>query len=220
MNNTESRFFQWIMGESRGDIKVFDKIEEDDGIIYLVFKDGSRINEIFVAPLNQQDLTGKMMAEIDHPNNYWKFQEEVVGQQDEIYETNGEGERVCVQPYVAGKKQTRYIPPRPSGPRTSNFGMISQPTPKPVIVEVEKLISNVDENDPVCILMQKSKKVEQNIEMELTVSMPSKNLYNIAKESFENGALKTIEYIIKNIEIKDIKEALKIAITEMYEKPD
>ena len=216
----ESRWFQWIHGERRGEILMFDKIEEEGGNIYVCFKDGSRMNEIFVAPLNQQDLSGKLMAEIDHPSNFWKFQEEIVGQEDEKWETNANGENVCVQPYVPGKKVARAIPPKLSGPRSSNFGMITAPPPKPVIVEVEKLMSDVDENDPVFILMQKSKKVNQEIEMTLVVSMPPKNLYNIAKESFEFGDKKCVEYILKNIEIKDIKEALKTAITNMYENSD
>jgi len=215
-----SRFFQWIHGDKRGDIQIFDKIEEEDNNIYICFKGGSRINEIFVAPLNQQDLTGKLMAEIDHPSNFWKFQEEIVGQEDEKWETNANGENVCVQPYVPGKRVARAIPPRPSGPRSSNFGMISTPPAPPVVVEVEKFKINVDESDPVFILMQKSKKIDQEIEMTLVVAMPPKNLYNIAKESFELGAQKTVEYILKNIEIKDIKEALKTAITNMYESSD
>lgn len=218
---SEQRWFQWIHGDERGNILFFDHIETEDDNNYIVFKDKSRINENFVAPLNQQDLTGKLMAEIDHPNNFWKFHEEVVGEQQEVWELNAEQERVCVQPYIPGKKIMRAIPPRPSAPRTSSFGVIHIPPPPPVIIEVEKFKTNIDlQNDPVCIMMSKSKKIDSEIEMSLIISMPSKNLYDVAKESFENGANKVVDFVVSNIKIEEIKKALKTAIIQMYENPN
>ena len=74
--SNEIRFFQWVAGERRGEIVILDKIEEEDGQIYLSFKDGSRINVDFVAEINQRDLTGKLMAEVESPNNVWQFVDE------------------------------------------------------------------------------------------------------------------------------------------------
>ena len=210
------RYFQWIFGERRGDILIFKQVEEDDGNLYIAFKDGSRINETFVAPLNAQDLTGKMMAEIDHPSNFWKFQEELVGQQEEIWETNAEGERVCVQPFVEGKKIIRYIPPKPSGPRNSSFGIVSTPPLPPVVIEVEKFKTDVNINDPVYITLEKSKKVEFDVDLTITVTAPSKELFNLIKENFENGEQKTIDYIIQHIDIEYIKKSLITSFKNLY----
>ena len=128
----EIRYFQWVIGEKKGQIQIFDRIDTDDGALYIVFKDGSRINETLVAPLNAKDLTNKMMAEIDHPDNPWKLKEEWVGRQEEVWELNAEQERVCVQPFVEGRKVINLIPPRPTAPRSSSFGQISNPTPAPL----------------------------------------------------------------------------------------
>jgi hypothetical protein len=210
MDNT--RFFQWTVGDRKGEVMVFDKIETEDGNVYVVFKDKSRINESFIAPLNQHDLTGKMMAEVDHPNNIWQFKSEWVGRQEEIWEKNADGEPVCVQPFVEGRKIVKLIPPRRSAPRTSNFGTITNninyiPAPTPV-----------NTNDPIFILMSKSKKIDSEISMNISISLPPKNLYDIAKESFEEGNEKFVEYIVQSITVDEIKKALKTAITEMYEK--
>ena len=51
------RWFQWVVGDRKGEVMAFDKIESEEGNLYIRFKDNSRINEIFVAQLNDKDLT-------------------------------------------------------------------------------------------------------------------------------------------------------------------
>jgi len=218
MNENETpRCFQWIASDKKGQIVFLDKIEIDDGIVFLSFKDGSRMNEAFIAPLNQKDLNGVFyMAEIDHPNNCWQFKEEWVGRQEEVWafidETNPT-EKVCIQEAISGRKVMKLIPPRPTTPKTSNFISNSLPeTPSPLI--------SINESDPVYIMLTKSKKIDNKIEMSIIIAMPPKNLYNIAKESFDEGDTKFVKYIIENIDTNEIREALKIAITNMYEQKE
>jgi hypothetical protein len=52
----------------------------------------------------------------------------------------------------------------------------------------------------------------------MIISLPPKNLYDIAKESFEDGDEKFIQYIVDEITVDEIKNALKTAIKEMYEE--
>jgi len=220
---SDNRFFQWLQTEKRGDIMVFDGVEEDDGIIFICFKDGSRINEAFVLPINEKRLNETvLMAEIEDPKNCWGFNERWVGREEERWEENGSGERVCVQPLVEGRKVIDFIPPRPT---TSRFGELksSGVTQNENVTSIgnglpiAQTSSKVDTNDPVVITLQKSKKKETEISMLLTVSLPSKELYNLVKENFEGGDEKALEYIIKNIDTKSIRESLKIALKEMYE---
>lgn len=236
--NENRRYFQWIVADKKGEVVEFDKIEYEEGNVFIVFKDKSRINEQFVAQLNQRDLSGKLMAEVDSPTNIWKFQTEIIGGEserieqdvnsgvryevpsaDEIAHADLTGETGVTKPIVKRKKVT-LIPPRPTAPRSSNFGVISSPPPEPIYIEVEKSKPKIDESDPVYILMSKSKKIDTEILMNITVSLPPKNLYNIAKESFDQGNKSFVRYIIEDITVDEIKEALKIAITEMYEETD
>lgn len=233
MDNS-NRWFQWISGDFRGQIQTFDRIESEDGNIYIVFKDKSRINESFVAQLNQTDLTGKMMAEIDHPNNCWKFEEKIIGGESDRTEIDWESQIRYDIPSVdeianadlsesggttkpiKKKKVVNLIPPKPSAPKSSNFGTVTNAirptTPSP------DLTNTIDTSDPIYILMSKSKKTDSEITMNLTISLPAKNLYNIAKESFENGDEKFITYIVDELTVKEIKDAIKIALREMYDE--
>jgi hypothetical protein len=224
MNNTndQRRFFQWVAGENRGQVKVFDRIENDGENVYIIFKDKSRINENLVGELNEKNLTGKLMAEIDDPKNTWQFKEEWVGREEERWEQNAQGEKVCVQPFVPGKKVIKLIPPKPTPKQTSRFGKVENAQPSVSAEQpkhdLESQKSNIDKSDPVCILMSKAKKVEMDINMEMSVSLPSKSLYDIAKESFDYGNEKFVNYIVDEITVDEIKDALKSAIKNMYEE--
>jgi len=56
--------------------------------------------------------------------------------------------------------------------------------------------------------------------MTITISLPPKKLYDIAKDSFDEGGSKVIEYIVENITVKEIKDAIKEALTNMYEQQE
>jgi len=229
----EKRYFQWVVGERRGEILVFDKIETDDEDLYILFKDNSRIKESLVAALNHYDLTGKMMAEIDHPNNGWRFEEKIISDDDSHVAMDWESQTKYDVPSVTEimsdgqklptrKKQIKMIPPKRTAPKTSNFGVISNPVLIEPEIKIETPVINktiskeIDTTDPVYIMMSKAKKVDNDVEMKITISMPNKSLYNVAEESFDEGGKKVVEYIIENIDVNDIKDALKDAITTMY----
>ncbi len=231
MNNNQTRYFQWVLGDRKDQICLFDHIETDEGNIYIVFTDKSRINENLVAQINQKDLTGKYMAEIDHPDNKWVFKTEWVGRQEEKWEWKDETnpiEKVCVQPFVEGRKVNKLVPPRPTPPSHSVFGairnsMLTQPTFSGNVTiyktEQEKTTSNkLDMSDPIYILINKSRKIDTEVTMNITISLPPQSLYNIAKESFENGDEKFIKYILEELSVDKIKYSLKTAITNMYEQ--
>ncbi len=249
MSDEVRRWFQWILGERRDDICIFDHVEEDDGEIYVVFTDKSRINEKYIAQLNSRDLSGKFVAEIDHPNNKWQFREKVVADNkprfekdansgvdyevppvDEVAHADITGQSGTTRPGQKPKnKIIDLIPPKPTPPSHSVFGAIRRSmTPvQPQVLNIPETTSTnkvvekkIDISDPVYILMQKSKKTDTEISMNITISLPSKSLYNIAKESFDNAQEKFVEYILEDVTVDKIKEALKIAITEMYESDD
>jgi len=72
------RFFQWVAGERRGEVIVYDDIVEDGGEHYLLFKDLSRVNTNLAAEINDEVLTGKLIAEVESPDNIWKFTERTI----------------------------------------------------------------------------------------------------------------------------------------------
>lgn len=242
----KNRWFQWVVGDRRGEVLALDNIIEEDNIVYISFKDGSRINSELVAEINQKSLDGKMMAEVDSPNNIWAFKETIINNDDSRTEVDWETQVKYDVPSITeiasdGKqlpkktKKIELIPPRPT---YNKFGKISNtkdiiddfdltnkkeieiPISDKKIEQTSPNKSTVNSDDPIYIMMEKSKKIVSEITMSLAVLLPSKSLYNVAKESFDDGDIKTIEYIIENIDISKIKESLKEGIKQMYERDD
>jgi len=219
------RFFQFLAGERQSEVLVFDRIEQEDGINFVCFKDGSRCNEELILPLNQRQWSTQLMAEIDSPSNCWTFKTEYVGRQEERWsapEEAPDGVSHLVQPFVEGRKKVTPVPPRPT---KSAFGQINSFSESPNIspaggTNVQQQASNDEigrlSNDPVYLMMDKAKKFDTVIEMNLVVSLPSKSLYNVADESFEDGGDKVIEYIIRNLDDQKLKDSLKRALKEAY----
>lgn len=86
-----------------------------------------------------------------------------------------------------------------------------------------KLIENKDnkyivtENDPVYILVNKCKKHDTNITMDIKISLPLKSIYDVANE-FDNGESKFINAILDSISIENIKDSLKDALLNTYQE--
>jgi hypothetical protein len=238
-----SRLFQWLAGDRRGEILVFDNIIEEEGMHFITFKDGSRINSELVAEINEKKIDGKFMAEIDSYNNAWGFKEVNTGDDkprvvqdwesqvkyevptaDEIAYADLTGDQGTTKP-IPKKKKIELIPPRPT---KNKFGRIANSDDmsadynvsidnKPKVEQPTPEKSTVNSSDPVYIMMEKSKKVDTEVNMTLTISLPSSHLFDVVRDSFEEGDKKALEYIIENIDITDIKNALKEGIKSMYE---
>jgi len=155
------------------------------------------------------------MAEIESFNNCWSFKEEWVGAEKEKWsppEESPDGVSHLVQPAVEGRKKVTPIPPRPT---KSAFGQITSvvepPAPSPVEIKQQK-----NSSDPVWLMMDKAKKFETPVEMSLIISLPTKSLYDVARESFEEGGDKVIEYIISNLDDNKIKDSLRLALHNAY----
>jgi len=245
----KQRFFQWIVGERRGEVVFFDSIVEENGLTYILFKDDSRINSELVAEINQENLSGKMMAEVESYNNIWSFKEEEskdesrieqdwesqtryeIPSANDIATADMTGSEGVVNPRKK-KKIIKLIPPRKTINKFGriantddlsneyNESIISQtpvPDKTPEVSPVSTKQQPID--DPVYIMMEKSKKVDTEINMSLTISLPSRQLFDVIKESFDEGDKKALEYIIENIDITNIKESLRAGIADMYELP-
>jgi hypothetical protein len=243
----ERRYFQFLAGPRRGEVLIMDRIESEDGDVYITFKDDSRMNETLIAQVNQKVVTDKMMAEIDSPTNCWRFQEkaeedskprlEKDAQTGEVYEIPNvddmvhadlTGETGVVRPRKKNKL-IELVPPRTTPPNHSVFGAIksSYNTPAPVIdnpvqnAKVQQAQFNAqpqaNTGDPVWLMCNSSKKFDTEVNLTLTISLPKKSFYNVVKESFEDGGDKVVEYIIQNLDNQKIKDSLKKALKMAYD---
>lgn len=74
-----------------------------------------------------------------------------------------------------------------------------------------------DENDPVRILAKTCKKRDTDIDLTVSIKLPNKSVYALAKEEFEGGGEKFINCLIEAIDISSIIDALRDGITTAYE---
>lgn len=88
--------------------------------------------------------------------------------------------------------------------------VINQPV---VELGIEK--GSVDFN-PVKILYDKCKKNKTDIELTLTINLPSKPMFDLADSEFENGGDDLIDYILKDVKTNMIKSALKTSLKQFY----
>lgn len=83
----------------------------------------------------------------------------------------------------------------------------------PIVEEKKEII--VD-NDPVTILVNGAKKNETIIPMQMSISLPAKELFNIVSNNFENGAEKFVDVILSQIDYDMFKFCLKDALLQAY----
>lgn len=99
-------------------------------------------------------------------------------------------------------------------------------TPPPVVTPeyihptVETKYEEPSTSDPVRILAKTSKKRDTDIDLTISIKLPSKSVYTIASEEFEDGGSKFINYLIEGIDINSIISELRNALTAAYESSD
>lgn len=116
--------------------------------------------------------------------------------------------------------------------KRSNTNVVPEPVVEPVVapepttytppsvLATPKYESPVDTSDPVRILAKTCKKRDTDIDLTLSIKLPSKAVYDIADAEFENGGEKFINYLIEGIDINSIISELRTALTAAYASSD
>ena len=112
---------------------------------------------------------------------------------------------------------------RPIEQENKQENIAVSPEPLPEIVAVvdnnevtpKEKKGSVDFN-PVKILYDKCKKNKTDIELTLTINLPSKPMFDLADSEFENGGDDLIDYILKDVKTNMIKSALKTSLKQFY----
>lgn len=70
--------------------------------------------------------------------------------------------------------------------------------------------------DPVSILVNTCKRYETDVDLTVTINLPSRAMFEIADKEFENGGAKFIDCVVKDISTKMIVESIKDALNDYY----
>ncbi|MGL5691957.1 MAG: hypothetical protein ACRDD8_14205 [Bacteroidales bacterium] len=235
--------FQWVNGPNIGKTVVLDYIDIENGQLYLNFRDGSRCNRDLLLLLNEFDVNGKALSHISGEDNKWNISIEHIPAIEEKYAESKSGEKFCVQPYSPPRVKIKRYPPKfyhcdeiktfdtPTSPTQK------KPSPKPIEQAVlpkqkiaqqpEPIINKQTPNDTVqsdylddTILIEslckKCNKVDVNIGLDVTLELPSFDVYKIINTNFENGEKGFREYLNKHITSEDVKARIIDAVCKSY----
>ena len=80
-------------------------------------------------------------------------------------------------------------------------------------------VSSVEvEDSPIYTLLKKQKTNWVNVNISLKLNLPSKSLYGILINSFDEAESEIIDYVTEGIDIEDIRNALGDSISAYYDK--
>jgi len=88
--------------------------------------------------------------------------------------------------------------------------MASQKTGRPELHQVVK------EETPIAALLKKQKENWVDVDLNLTINLPKKPLWDVIVSSFDNAEDEIIEYVTKDLDIEVVREALKKSIKDIY----
>lgn len=252
------RYFEWIAGESLGEIVTLESIETIDGETFYNFDDGESCNVRYISKMTSSSsaLKEKFMVEITSPSNPWTTEtiqpkryidESMKGQDIEIptlhdmLQATGSGD-VNIEDSDIGRQ--KLVPPKgPQGnidlPRPEDYPVKTKPVrahveqqpiqqapivkeePKQEIpVAAAKPEQKVQPYNPVHILVDTCKKQETEVSLDLNIMLPSRYIYGIAANEFENGVEDFIDYVVSKIDTTMIINELKIALINAYQTVD
>lgn len=77
---------------------------------------------------------------------------------------------------------------------------------------------NVIHESPIRSLLQKQKPNWIDVSFKLKLNLPSKNLYDVLNGSFEGADEEIINFVVDDMDLDIIKEALRKNIREIYKK--
>lgn len=89
------------------------------------------------------------------------------------------------------------------------------------VPEYEAPAVNAISSNPIKILVDKCKKHPTEVELSVTIDLPSKSVYDIAEAEFENGGEEFVNFIIQDIDVNMIIDSLRDALLDAFsEKND
>lgn len=117
--------------------------------------------------------------------------------------------------YPEPPKLNNVIPqerPEISFPETSN----KKSTVTSISYEVSGQDSYIKEESPIYKLLKKQKRNPVEVSIKIKLDLPSRELYGVLSESFEDAEGEILSFILDGVDIDDIKKSLSESIMKNY----
>lgn len=188
-----SSIFEWVKTDRQGDVCRFQKFTVENGIEFVVFNDGSRVNSALIGDvvLKHEHESQLMGTEIGAPAK-------TTGNPDEPYEF----------PVISDIKKITVVDHKiteglPSAESVSTFSGATPITTSPSTLVTPAVQS----------ILEKAKKKKQKISLELQLEIPSSDVLNIIRENFNGSDEDLYNFFIQKIDKKKFVSAIINAVS-------
>lgn len=200
-----TQLYQWVKTEKAGAyVKISDIIEEE-GIEFVIFNDGSRVNTMMMS---------QYLEAVDSEDDGYVFKEEriydmktAIGKDNKEYQVPGPNH---------GKVKKVKIPKSKIQKETGEIEPVKKSKPK--TQELSKKSKNQDNSNPIIVLLEKAKKQKETYDVSLSIETIPESLYSVISENFDEGEETTLEYLVSLIDMEVLKNELKNKIKEIYKQ--
>jgi len=200
------KMYKYISGTNTGRRETVKHTEQQGEKYYFLFESGNRM---LTSEVMQQMREVDVMKE--HKVDGLRFDDEPDPLNIRPTQYNQDhGASAPVAPDILPVR-TQFESALPEG-----FERVGSSAPQQQAKMNQAVVPVVDANDPVLQLLNKMKKVNREVHLELALPIPSKELYNMIYDSFEDGGDAVIEYLFQGSHLETFKEQMKDALYFFY----
>ena len=189
--NKEKQYFQYLVGQERGNVVYKTGEEEIMDEIFYIFNDGNKMRENLIGVIDDKEAAsgGMMMCELSHPSNKWTFTKE----QNPLYKT---------PEYVTTEDGKRYEIPNVDGSLPSEVErMIEVATPPLSSKMFERRLRNSPHADSTSSVIRTNEIEESQLYNKVTVPKGELIFATEMEEKIDEKLEKLFnDFIIKNSE--------------------
>ena len=222
------------------------EVEDGETYLHFTNGDVCNISFVSPMTTDKNDIKDKFMVEISGPSQAWRLEDplpkvytdyetkesvEIPSLDDMLYnKTRGPKlvppqVKITTVPDLPNIKDWGIVKVNPVddikrdvNPVVTEVPDLHVDTPVPVFEPKEEPKPEPQHNsfDPVSILVNTCKRHETDIDLTITIKLPSRSMFDIADNEFENGGKKFIDCVVKDISTKMIVESIKDALNDYY----
>jgi hypothetical protein len=165
--------FEWVKTERAGDLSRYREIVIDNGVEYIVFQDGTRVNS---------SLIGDVI--LQHQNSF-----EILGNIQDAFENIKVADLNSNSTLVVDPNWVPSRIPSISTTETLVYNKSSVPSQEPTIL-------------PSIAILEKAKKKKKKFNLEVNIELPSAEVISIVRENFDASDEQLFDYFITKIDKK------------------
>lgn len=84
--------------------------------------------------------------------------------------------------------------------------------------EIKQEIKSINPESPIFSLLSKQKENWVDVDLQLSINLPPKSLWDVLVSSFDDAEKDILEYVTKDLDIEVVRQSLRNSIKDIYKK--